>query len=809
MTTEMSHSIAVEGNLPLEPNAFVGREPDVEELLQLMTAARVVTLCGVGGIGKSRLALRVAAELARDLPDGAWLVEFPEGTRPKETVRRIASVLGVEGEPGRDLGLAVAEVFAGRKAVIVLDNCETVVEECAQFTRRLAEHCPEVRVLATSREPLRVPGETVWRVPPLALPPDHDAGAAVVGGYESVLLFQDRAASARPGFTLTDDNAPDVSRLCHALDGMPLALELAAGMTRVLSIPQIVARLGDRFRLLSAGDRTAPPRQRTLRATVDWSYDLLTEPQRVLLRRATVFRSGWTLPMAELVCAGGPVEAPDVLGHLTALVDKSLVVVDGELAGEARYRLLDTIRQYAAEQLDGPDEEATRRRHRDFFVTFARDWEVAVDAGSWPAVHRRTERLERLQSDLRAAVDWSLTTGDAAPMLQALLGLRWMLLGSGRFQAELTRWVDRLVELARPDVDPATHGRALAFTANLLSNTADFAGARERARQALDLCRQAGDRLGEGQALLVLAISDGSQPAETRLEQSISIARAIGERVLEAEGHGTRAFLSLAQGRLREAQRSAERLVALATELDNHLALVIGLSGLGQTARRRGDLQAARHHFTRALRIVRTFDARQWLISCLAGLGSVALDAGDLPEARRRLGEALRLGRDAGLRLQSARRLETFAALYLRQGDPRRAVLLAAASAGLRTGRPGARVENVLTPAREALGETVVAALWAEGLALPFDAAVTLALEESAGSPAPVVAPVAVVPQSTLTAREREIAELVARGLSNRAIADELVISQATVARHVANILAKLGFTSRTQVATWVVEHGV
>ncbi|GAA1006037.1 hypothetical protein Aple_040950 [Acrocarpospora pleiomorpha] len=795
------------GNLPLEPNVFVGREPDVAELVQLITATRVLTLSGMGGIGKSRLALRVAAEIVGDLPDGAWLVEFPEGTPPDEVVRRTATILRVEGEPRRSLRDTVAEVLAGRRMLLLLDNCETVVEECARLVRRLTEACPEVRVLATSREPLRVPGETVWRVPPLMLPASREP--ADVRDSEAGRLFLTRAAAAAPGFALTEANAAVVDRLCRDLDGLPLALELAAGMTRVLSMPQLVSRLGDRFHLLAAGDRTAPPRQRTLRATVDWSYRLLSDPERLLLRRTTTFRAGWTLDMAERICSGDGLRPHDVLTHLTALVDKSLVVVDGELAGEARYRLLDTIRQYATEQLEAAGEEqGVRRRHRDYFCHLGRDWETAALGVPWPDLKRRVDRLEWLQGDLRGAVEWSVAAGDTDPMLQALVEMRWALIGAGRYQTQLISWLDRLLALASPELPAATRGRALLLAANLAVNSGDLAGARSRALCGLELCRSGGHRGGEALGLMMLAVTDQDDPdaPEKRLDQAVTIGVEIGERLLEAEAHGFRAFLALGQGRIREAQRASERVVELTTALDNHLGMVIGLTGLAQAARKRGDLAAARLHFTRAMELLRGFDARQSLISCLAGLGTVALESGDLAEARRRFDEALRLGRDAGLRMETARRLAGFALLSAREGDPRRAVLLAAASSAQRPSS-GSRLENVLAPARDVLGEAMVAALWAEGHGLTLDQAVRLALEEAVPVTRPVVQPAALTPQSTLTAREQEIAELIARGLSNRAIADELVISQATVARHVANILAKLGFTSRTQVATWVVEH--
>src|SRR6202042_2032181 len=364
------------GNLPAEPNSFIGRERDLAELVKLLTEVRALTLSGPGGIGKTRLAVRLAREVidtgesidgteaagfGADL-DEAWLVELADWRG--QTAQHVAATIGVREEPGVPLAQTLAEALRSRHMLLILDTCEHQVGDCATLVQLLLARCPWLRIVATSREPLRVRGETVWRVPPLDLPPER-ANGTDLGAHEAARLFAARAAGARAGFAVTEDNVAQVARLCRTLDGIPLGIELAAARVRALSVEQIADRLRGRFQLLASGDRTAPLRQQTLRATVDWSYELLDEPEQVLLRRLAVF-SGWNLDMAEQVCSDEAIPADAVLGLLISLIDKSLVVLDGEAAGDARYRLLDTIREYAAERLEAAGEkDALALRHRD------------------------------------------------------------------------------------------------------------------------------------------------------------------------------------------------------------------------------------------------------------------------------------------------------------------------------------------------------------------------------------------------------------------------------------------------------------
>ena len=372
------------GNLPAEPNSFIGRERDLAELARMLAEVRALTLSGPGGIGKTRLAIRVAREVIAgageptkadgpEVPgdiDEAWLVELADWHG--QTAQQVAATVGVREEQGVPLTQTLAEALRPRHMLLILDTCEHQVSDCATLVQLLLARCPWLRIIATSREPLRVRGETVWRVPPLELPPDGLASAELAA-HEAVRLFADRAAGARPGFTLTEDNTASVARLCRTLDGIPLGIELCAARVRALSVEQIAGRLRDRFQLLDSGDRTAPLRQQTLRATVDWSYELLDGPEQVLLRRLAVF-SGWNLDMAEQVCSDDAIPADTVLGLLISLIDKSLVVLDGEAAGDARYRLLDTIREYAAERLTAAGEQSSLSlRHRDCILALVED----------------------------------------------------------------------------------------------------------------------------------------------------------------------------------------------------------------------------------------------------------------------------------------------------------------------------------------------------------------------------------------------------------------------------------------------------
>jgi predicted ATPase/DNA-binding CsgD family transcriptional regulator len=825
MTTETTLS---DGNLPAEPNSFVGRERDLAELARLLGDVRALTLCGPGGIGKTRLALRLACETVPGFPDGAWLVELADTEDPALVTRRVASALGVREEPDRPLAETLTEALRPRLLLLILDTCEHVVDASAALVQQLLAGCPGVRVVATSREPLRVRGETVWRVPPLALPAAaHDLTAGELARHEAIRLFTDRAAAVRPGFVLDSMNSGAVLRLCRTLDGVPLAIELAAARVGALSVEQIAARLGDRFQLLASGDRTAPARQQTLRAAVDWSFELLTKPEQVLLRRLAVF-SGWNLEMAEQVCAGDAVPPDQVLDLLAALIDKSLVTLDAELDGDARYRLLDTIKEYAADRLTASGEGPVMRlRHRDYMLRLLEGFiDRAFLRGDppWPVRVAMNHRVVADRANYRTALSACNERGDAEEGLRlcSALHIPWVAYGD---VTEGISWFDRFLEL-EAEVTPGIRARALMLRADLAFEQQDYAAAGERARAGLDLCRASG---GTGAAAALRALAEVSlragrhEDALASIDSAIEAARMDGDDWEEGLALAVRATVIARQGRLNEAQRAYE--VALDVLHDNNgWGVAQALYGFGGLARARHDHEAALAHFRNALALYREIDARPEIARCLAGIGWVALSQRDLDLARSSLTESLRLSLAIGQRLAVARGLEAFAMLAAVRGDPAGSVKLEGAALALReaighvpSAAARARLDDLLEAARRELGPPAAEALLAEGAAMSADEAVRLATGSGsrglAGDaaqlavPAQAAAPLSSGALSALTAREREIASLIARGLSNRGIADELVISPATAARHVANIFTKLGFTSRAQVAVWAAQR--
>ena len=829
----MTHT-EISVHLPEEPNRFIGRERELGDLRHILDGTRALTLCGPGGIGKTRLALQVLASVAGDFPDGVWLVELGDLREPRLVVSRVASAIGVLGEPGRPLIDTLAAALAPRRMLLALDSCEHLIGASARLCQRLLASSPALRVMATSQEPLRMPGEVVRQVAPLSVPPER-ASADPEGllRYEAIRLFADRAAAARPSFTLTEQNAQAVTAICRALDGVPLAIELAAARLGALSPEQIAGRLGDRFALLGSGDRTAPPRQRTLRATLDWSHALLNTQEQALLRRLSVF-AGWSLEMAEQVCADADLPAAEVLDLTSGLVDKSLVVVEPEVLGQARYRLLDTIRGYAAERLAASGESApVHLRLREYALRFAQRAgaeAMAVVPAPWSATVDVFRRYDADVGNLRQVMSACLADGDAETGLKicAAAGPCWIARGSF---AEGAEWLGRFLALDQAGLPDRVRGAALVGRAQLaLAN--ESAAAVSWAREGLDLCRAAGDLAWTATALNLLA--DAAQQAgqieqaEADAAEALAIARGTGNGWNEGYALGIQARLAGLRGRLREARELGEAGLAVMRRIDQQWGVAKLLDGVGYLARLRGDPAGALDCYQAALPILREIDSRPETARCLAGIGLVALDEGQLDVARQHLTESLRLSHSTGARLGVARALEAFAALITREGHADVAVQLTAAAEGLREAAgfpplPAARKQRALAAAR-GLGEDAVTRLWAQGRAMTADAAVAAALaapdlaapDLAAREPgrrqrgtagAPVTSP-ELPPLAGLTPRESEIAALVANGLSNKGIADDLVISPATAARHVANILAKLGFTSRAQIAAWAAGNG-
>jgi predicted ATPase/DNA-binding CsgD family transcriptional regulator len=836
---------AERARLPAEFSSFVGRAGEVAELAELLRSARAITLCGAGGIGKTRLTLRLLAAVADQFADGVWFIDLGEMRQPELVAVAIASVVGVDEEPGRPLTDTLADAVRHRQALLVLDNCEHLLGPCAAICRRLLAAAPDLRVIATSREPLHLAAEIVWPVPPLTLPPPGISDPDRLGEYDAVRLFAERAAAVAPGFSIGPGNAASVARMCRALDGLPLAIELAAAWARVLSAEQIADRLADRFRLLTSPDRSAPARQQTLRATLDWSYKLLSEPERILMRRLSVFAE-WTLEMAEQVCADDQLPAPEILDLITALTDKSLIELCPEALGQARYRLLESVREYASSWLREAGETAEfQRRRRDWVLREAEEMLVmgmAIAPGPWSARVNTFRRYDAETANVQEVLEQSLVSGDAETGLRLCTAMCPVLIVRGNF-SHGARWMDAFLALDTVDAAPdSVRGPALAARAQLAlaSGSAD---AERLALAALELCWSADAQFYAAAALNSLAevaLHAGRlDDAASRAAEVLAVARAAADQFNEGYALGTMAAVAGLRGSLREAQEFGEHALRVMRAIEQHWGSARTLLGLGDLARLRGDYDTARQRYVDALGYLREVNSRPDTARCLAGLGRIAIEQGDLPTARQNLAESLRLSHASGSRIGMARGMEALARLAILEGNPQGALHLAGAVTTLRQEAglppmPGARTQRYLD-ATAGLGQHVVARLWAEGAAMSSADAVRLALgppqpagslaaygqaggpgpggpgpgSPGPGSPGPGGSGLHLVPQprpavpESLTAREREVVALIAAGKSNRAIGVALFISPATAARHVANILAKLGYTSRSQVAVW------
>ena len=803
-----------------EPNSFVGRERELGQLRRSVRSVRAVTLCGPGGIGKTRLALRVLAGLTAGFPDGVWFIELGDLRQPELVVSCVASAIGIEEEPGRPLIDTLADALRPRRLLLALDNCEHLIDSCARLCQRLLSTSPGLHVLVTSREPLRVAAETVWQVSPLSLP---EPGAAAAPGelvhFEAIRLFRDRAAAALPGFALTQANLPAVAALCRSLDGIPLAIELAAAWVRVLAVEQILARMDDRFGLPANGGRAAPARQRTLRATLDWSHDLLTEREQVLLRRLSVF-AGWSLEMAEQLCSGDDLPAADVLGLLASLADKSLVVADTEAHAQSRYRMLDTIRGYAASRLGEAGETAMmRRRLRDYTLDEVEHLHrvgMALVPAPWSVTVETFRRFDVEASNLRQVLSHCLAEPDAETGLRICAAARPVWIVRGSF-AEGTEWLDAFLGLDTAGVPAAVRGPALVGRAQL-ALASDPASAEARAAQALEVCRAGGEAFWVSTALNLLAEASlhAGRADETAARTSQALATAIqaADRWNEGYALGTMAAAAGLRGDLREAQRLAEAALGVMRDIDQQWGAARTLLGLADLARLTGDLGGAQQRYAEALAILREVSAQPEIARCLAGLGRIAVDQKEMTLARRYLTESIQLSRSTGNRIGMVRGLEAFAVFAEKEHRLDLAVQFAAAAAALREAahlpaRSASRTERLLASAAAGLGPEATARLWAEGSRLEASSAVELARTMTPAAAADGDAATGPAFPGTLTPREHQIAGLIAQGRSNRAIAQELLISPATAARHVANILVKLGFSSRAQVAAWAVHEGV
>ncbi len=626
--TEQANRIAADGrrhNLPELLTSFVGRRRELPELSRLAASTRLLTLTGAGGCGKTRLALQVLRPLVDRVRDGVWMIDLGPLSDEGLVAHSVASVLDVRPAPNRSLEDVLADFVRDREIVLLLDNCEHLIAPCARLAETLLHAAPRLTIVATSREALGVAGEIVWRVPSLSLSDD------------AIELFLDRAAAVDPAFAAAGVSTGMIADVCRRLDGIPLAIELAAARLKVLSIDQILSRLSDRFRLLTGGSRTAVARQRTLEATVDWSYDLLSEPERRLLYRLSVFAGGWTLETAEDVCSGNGVDRGDVLDLLSRLVDKSLASVDHEAGGQRRYRFLETVRQYGRERLlQSGDTATTRDRHAAYFLELARLSEPEMtrsDQVAW------LKRLQLEHENLRSALEWRLAAPDGGERgLELATTLFWFWLKRAHF-AEGQHWLERALA-ACPLPPVALHAKALMALGNMLFFQADFDG------------------------------------THRTLEESARLARASDQRFVLAMSLGIKAMAALELGDMETVARlSAEGLEA-GRSSDEPLSACPSLSCLAYHAMHSGDLDEAGRLHEQVLELLRR-QGEKWAMGIvLYDLAFLRVIQGRHAEARAFCTEGLTLGCELGDRRGIAFCLGIVAAADAAENQPHRAARL-------------------------------------------------------------------------------------------------------------------------------------
>ncbi|MEQ4209996.1 LuxR C-terminal-related transcriptional regulator [Actinopolymorpha sp. B9G3] len=773
--SSVAHAAHRPGNLPADATTFVGRRSEVAEVRRLLSDARLVTLTGVGGVGKTRLAVRIAAGMQRAFHDGVWLVDLTRLSDPSMVVQAVLETLQVHDQSSRDPLRILTDYLRDRQVLLVLDNCEHLLQACATVADALLRTAPGLRILATSRQPLNIPDEHTMPVHPLTLPEDGQTSLPGDLSAQSgaVALFVDRAVAVHHDFALTKANQSAVVGICRQLDGIPLAIELAAARLRTLTPEQILERLDDRYRLLTTGPRSAAPRHQTLQALIDWSFERLSSAEQLLWMRTSVFSGSFDLTAAEAICAGDGIKTEDVIDLVAELIDKSILVRE-ESGRVARYRQLDIIREYGRRKLAGLGDEArTRLRHRDYYQRIAA--RTAVEQFG-PNQVEWFGGLTLDYADLRAAMEYCLTTpGEAQNGLRMAADLLFHWVRS-YYLIEGRRWLDRMLAA---DTTP-TRARADALWSD--SWLAIIQGDTAAAQVMLDEARRLGEHFDSPRILGYVALFSGfaamysgdSATALRRYDEARQLHLAAGNQ----QGLAL-TFIRLCMGYsfLGDSERAiamGEECVKLSDAVGDIWCKAYALMAMGIDVWRQGDARRATVIEQESLRMNRSLDARLGIALNLEVLAWVAASVGQFQHSASLLGALQKLKRSTGAPLSGYGHLAGYH-------------------------------EACVNRVRDALGAEGYDAMVLQGANLNLDQAISLALREKEHHARPAPARGEAV---HLTRREREIAELVAKGQSNKEIAAALVIAQRTAESHVENILVKLGFTSRAQIAAWVSAHG-
>lgn len=750
---------ALPNNLPQQVSSFIGREREIAEVKGLLLSTRLLTLTGMGGSGKTRLSLQVAADLLETYRDGAWLVELAALSDPELVPQVVASVLGLREEQELPVIQRLTVTLKSKQILLILDNCEHLLDACAHLVDTLLRTCPDLQILATSREPLNIPGEQVLHVPPLTMP-DRKPPLPLeqLMQYEAIRLFVERAQQVNPDFQVDSLNAVTLVEVCVQLDGIPLAIELAAARMRVLRLEELHTRLSDRFRLLTGGSRVALPRQQTLRALIDWSYDLLDEPERVLLRRLPVFAGGWTLHAAEVVCSGIPpsqsastgksvseyqseLEDWQILDLLSSLVEKSLVLFE-EKRGRGRYRMLETVRQYAMERLQESGEtDWLHSRHSDYYLALAEEAEPQLLGAQQ---HEWLERLHTELDNFRAAFEWCGCNDETGAKKLRLAGAFcrfWYMRGYVKEgQTIMERVLENQGDISATGEYLTARARALNAAGMLWTMTGDYERARDFYTGSLELRRRLGDPkqvAGSLNNLGYVAHEQGDyEAAQTYLEESLALYREMGDKWSIATVLNNLGRIPGDKGDYETARTLYTESIQIRRELKDQHGISMSLNNLGLIAMAQGKLSEAVNYFEESLQIRRELNDPYSTGISLTNLGQATLLRGDFEQARAYLQEALTILRPEDNKHLIVENLEAFASLAGASGDYEQAAILLSATTAMRErlGAPlppsdNARHERERERARTGLGEEAFLSACERGMQLSFEQVIAYAME--------------------------------------------------------------------------------
>jgi predicted ATPase/DNA-binding CsgD family transcriptional regulator len=834
-----SRTLAQLDNLPALFSTFIGRKGESAEIIQLLSKHRLVTLTGSGGCGKTRLALHAAGSLLAGYKDGIWLTELAGLMDGVLVTQAVASVLNLHEQAGNLVHESLISSLQTRQVLLILDNCEHLLDAVAELSKTILESCPHVKILTTSREILRVPGEAVFVVPPLSLPdaqpwrgPGHEQETlAAYQQSEAIQLFTARAALISSDFALTSKNGPWVADICRRLDGIPLAIELAAARLRAFSVRQIAERLDDRFHLLTSSLRTVPLRHQTLEAALDWSYQLLSGEEKKVLQHLSVFASGWTLNAAETICSDGSLHQSEVMDILSNLVDKSFIISNRSERG-IRHRFLETIRQYAQEKLEEAGEiDRLRDRHLDYFLHWA---ETGAGYLTSPEQSEWLKYFHAEHDNFRSALDWSRTHPSRAGhglRLAAACGRYWKLHGYFSEGREHLTSLLRIEENQRRTYDRAW---GLLWTAHLAYMQSDYPAVRSYAQEGLSICLELGDegRLGAARALDLLgevATEVGEYESANELfQEALGIYRALNEKRGIADLLMQLGWAAMRAGDYEQANVLLNDCLPLFRELNESEMLAQVQAGLGELALRQGEMDTAKNFLNESLEICRSQGDRRGTAIALGSLAWAAQFDHDFMRMRNLMEESLTLRMEIGDPGGIAWCLEKLAEASFMKAEPisdfeRRQALLQAvqiygAAAALRApnnsvidpvDQPG--YQAVIEKLRFEIGSEDFEYAWQEGWELPDRDGIHLALSSIA---APHSADLIGRTHSSsskpggLSPRELETVVLIAQGKSNREIAEGMTVRVKTVETYITRIMNKLGFDSRVQIATWALTQG-